>query len=100
MASPDPAAQRTKVGLVKPVPSNVLNIPLSQDRMVASAFASASNQLIPHSGAMAGLDGRPATAQEVDLEDLFSLRKARPAVTVPAGVPGPHFTAACSPRTL
>ena len=49
------------------------------DKLSQAAFGAASSALVAHSGAvgMGGMGGRPGAAQEIDLEDLFSLKRPK-----------------------
>jgi len=56
---------------------------MAQPRMptdkLSQAFGAASSALVAHTGAVGamGMGGRPGAAQEVDLEDLFSLKRPK-----------------------
>ncbi len=49
------------------------------DKLSQAAFGAASSALVAHSGGglPGGMSGKPGTAQEVDLEDLFSLKRPK-----------------------
>ena len=50
----------------------------STEKLSQAAFGAASQAIIAHSGgSMPSLGGKPGSAQEVDLEDLFSLRRPK-----------------------